>query len=297
MDRLGLLETFAMTLDTGSLNKAAKRRGISQSAVSQQITLLESLLGQQLLLRTPRGVKPTQAGDLVMAHARSLLSGYDMLQSELTQMGGAVAGNFRLSVSTFIGRKIVGPVLIQLNREFPDLNIVMRVEDRVVDVVQDGYDLAIRSGGLGNTQGVGRKISSIETVLIAAPSYLDRVGRPQKPEDLATLKLIRNNDLQSTIDIPLIVDGRVTLVPIGTGFTVDDPDLMLRAAEDGAGMVRAPKLMVTEELARGQVEIVLPNYQVPNKDVYAVYPSRSASSYQREMVLSRIADQLDLMLK
>ena len=293
MDKLGLLETFAMTLETGSLNKAARRRGISQSAVSQQIAQLESLLGQQLLLRTPRGVKPTRAGDLVLNHAQNLLTGYEKMQADLSRNGGSVSGQFRINVSTFMGREIVGPVLIQLNQEFPDLDIVMRLEDKVVDVVSEGYDLAIRSGSIGKSGGLGRKISSIETVLIASPCYLDRIGRPEKPEDLARMKLVRNNDHVHALGVPLRLNGKTVMAPIGTGFTVDDPDLMLSAAKSGAGMLRVPKLLIKEGIMRNEFEIVLPNYTVPDKEVFAVYPAREASSFQRELLLSRVADRFN----
>ena len=293
MDRLSLLDTLVTALDEGSLNRAAKRREMTQSAVSQQIAQLEALLGQQLLLRTPRGVKATRAGDLVASHARRLLSGYDHLRADLAGLDQSLSGTFRISVSTFLGRMVVGPALLDLDKAHPDLTFVMRTEDRFVDVIRENYDLAIRSGRLGDTDGYARKIAELEAVLVATPDYLDQVGRPQKPADMHRLKLILRNEEHEAPYMALFRNGAEHQAPIRVGFTADDPDLILRAVLNGSGYTRVPKILIADELQSGALEVILPDYPPAPKEIFAVYPSRHASGRRLPVVLNTIQSRLN----
>lgn len=295
MDRLTLLETFSAALEEGSLNRAAQRRGVTQSAVSQQIKQLEKLTGKQLLHRTPRGVQATRAGDLVFTHARTLLEGYELMQAELANMSGSVAGTFRISCGNVLGRAVAGPMLIDLGKAYPDLNIVMKLEDRLVDVVREGFDLAIRAGKIGDTGGIGRRIASLDTVLFASPEYLDRMGRPEKPEDLKRLKLIQHHEDQTRGFIPLYRDGEEFQAPVRTGFTADDPSLILRAVQSAAGFTRAPRMIVEEELAGGLFEEVLPGFSPAEKAVYAVYPAPRGADRRMEVILEEFLARLDAL--
>ena len=295
MDRLTLLETFAIALDEGSLNKAARRRGITQSAVSQQIKQLEGLIGQQLLHRSAKGIHATRAGDLIYSHAQSLLTGYNRMTAELDALEGSVSGTFRISVNSFLGRSVIGPMLVGMDQEHPDLNIVMRLEDRLVDVVREGYDLAIRTGQLGDTDGFGRKISALETVMFATPEYLDREGRPQSPEQLQRLKFIQHHEDQTKGFFPLSRSGQEHLAPVQVGFTADDPDLIMRAVSSGSGFTRAPRFMIEEHLASGAYEQVLPDYEAPLKDVFAVYPSRHTPDRRRDLIIKNTTLRLEAL--
>lgn len=295
MDRFTLLETFTIALDEGSLNRAAQRRGISQSAVSQQIKQLETQTGQQLLHRTAKGIHATRAGDLVYSHAQALLSGYNRMTAELDALEGSVSGTFRISVNSFLGRSVIGPMLLDLNQQHPDLNIVMRLEDRLVDVVREGYDLAIRTGRLGDTDGFGRKISTLETVLFATPAYLDRETRPQKPEELQRLKFIQHHEDQTRGFFPLRRGGQEFPAPVQVGFTADDPDLIMRAVSSGSGYTRVPRFMIEEQLVSGEYELVLPGYEAPLKEVFAVYPSRRTPDRRRDLTIENTVARLEAL--
>lgn len=292
MDRLTLLDSFLTALEEGSLNRAAKRVGITQSAMSQQIAQLERQLGTPLLQRTPKGVRATRAGDLVASHARKLLSSYDHLEADLATLDASVSGTFRISVSTYLGRMVVGPALIELDPQFPDLNIVMRTEDRFVDVVRENYDLAIRSGQLGDTDGIARKVAELESVLVATPEYLNRTGRPQTPADMHRLKLILRSEDLATPHLELFRNGTMHPAPVRVGFTADDPELILRAVHTGAGYTRAPRMLVAEAISAGQLEVLLPDYPPAPKEIFAVYPSRHAAGRQLDVVLTHILKHL-----
>lgn len=295
MDRLALLESFTIALDEGSLNRAAQRRGISQPAMSLQIKQLEDVLGQQLLLRTSTGVKPTRPGELVYAQAQGLLAGYDRMCAELGVLDNSVSGTFRVSTSTFFGRIVLGPVLLDINQEFPDLDIVMKLEDRLVDVIRENIDLAIRSGTLGETEGAARKIAEMENILFATPEYLDEVGRPDTPHDLQRLKFIQHHEDQTGGYFPLFRDGAEYQAPVRVGFTADDPDLIIRAVSNHTGYARAPRLFLDDALDSGLFEEILPDYQVPPKPIFAVYPSRHSFDRRHEEIIKRLQDSLKSM--
>ncbi len=292
MDRLMLLETFTVALDEGSLSRAARRRGVTQSAISQQIKQLESMVGHQLLHRTAQGVRATRSGELVYTHAQDLLGGFDRLAAELNQMQNSVSGDFRISVNSFLGRRIIGPLLIDLDRDHEGLNIIMRVEDRLVDVVRENYDLAIRSGRIGETDGVGRRIATLETVLFATPAYLDRMGRPEDPSDLTRMKFIQHHEDQTKGFFTLGRDGIEVQAPIRIGFTADDPDLIMHAVLNGSGYTRAPSFFVEEQLRSGILEAVLPGWNAPDKEVFAIYPSRHAIDRRRDLIIDGVAARL-----
>ncbi|MCD9146741.1 LysR family transcriptional regulator [Pseudophaeobacter flagellatus] len=295
MDRLGLLESFVIALDEGSLNRAAQRRGISQPAMSLQIKQLEALLGHELLHRSSTGVKPTRPGQLVYTQAQGLLSGYDRMSAELSALTDSISGTFRISTSTFFGRIILGPVLLEVNQAYPDLDIVMKLEDRLVDVVRENVDLAIRSGTLGDSDGAARKIAQMETVLFATSTYLDQVGRPKEPEELKRLKFIQHHEDQTGGFVPLTLDGVEYQAPVHVGFTADDPDLIIRAVSNHTGYARAPRLFLEEALWDGRFEEILPRYQPQHKEIYAVYPSRHSYDKRHEVIISSLLDRMEAL--
>ncbi|WP_422049969.1 LysR family transcriptional regulator [Shimia sp.] len=292
MDRLGLLETFVSAIAEGSLSAAGQHRGITQSAVSQQIRQLEAAMGQQLLHRSPNGVSATRAGVLVWEHALKLLERHDLMLAELDALGSEVAGTLRISVGHFLGREVFGPVLIGLGNEHAELDIVLKLEDRFVDVVREGYDLAIRAGKLGETSGYGRKIAALETVFFASPTYLDQHGRPEKPEDLKRLKFIQHHEDKSLGSFSVTRDGIEYQAPVRIGFTADDPDIIFKAVKSGAGYTRVARMLIQKELDDGVYEEILPGFAAPTKDLFAVTPTRIIPGSKIELVINTFVEKL-----
>ncbi len=292
MDRMGLMETFVSALAEGSLSGAGQQRGISQSAASQQIRQLETHIGQQLLHRSPQGVSATRAGVLVQEHAQKLLERYELMLAELEALDGDVAGTIRINTGNFLGRVVFGPVLIELGKAHPDLDIVLRMEDRLVDVVREGYDLAIRAGRLGETSGFGRKIASLETVFFATPNYLDKHGRPETPDDMKRLKFIQHHEDKTAGFFDVKRDGQSYQAPIRVGFTADDPEIILKAVGTGMGYTRAARMLIQKELDEGTYEVVLPEYQAPSKDVFAISPTKTIPGSKIDLVINAFVDKL-----
>lgn len=273
MDRLGLLKTLITALDAGSLNRAAQRMGVTQSAVSQQIRQLEHSLGHQLLLRTATGVHATRAGATAAQHARQLLMAYEALEKDLDAQLDRLSGTYRISVGTILGRTVFGPLLLKMSQKYPDLHIAMGADDRYVDVVREGYDLAIRAGNMGNSEGYGRKIAQLDTVLVATPAYLNAQGRPQTIADLNRLKFIRYDMENTSTQIRVKTNGLWRDTPVHVGFTASDPQVIMQALETGVGFARTVRFLVEEQLADGRLEQVLPAVELEQKDIYAVYPT------------------------
>ncbi|CUH53624.1 LysR family transcriptional regulator [Shimia marina] len=292
MDRLGLLETLISALSAGSLSGAGLRRGISQSAVSQQLRQLETHLGQQLLHRSSQGVTGTRAGILVQEHAQKLLERYELMLAELEALDQDVSGKIRISAGNFLGRVVFGPVLLELGKVHPDLDIILRLDDRMVDVVREGYDLAIRAGKLGDTAGFGRKIASLETVFFASPTYLEAHGRPESPEDLMHLKFIQHREEKSGGQFILHKSGVAHEVPVRIGFTADDPEIILNAVRTGMGYTRAARLLIQKELEVGIYEEILPRFIAPRKDVFALSPTKTVPGSKVDLVINAFVDKL-----
>lgn len=286
------METFVSALAEGSLSGAGQQRGISQSAASQQIRQFETHIGKQLLHRSPQGVSATRAGVLVQEHAKKILERYELMLAELEALDGDVAGTIRINTGNFLGRVVFGPVLLELGKAHGDLDIVLRMEDRLVDVVREGYDLAIRAGRLGETSGFGRKIASLETVFFATPSYLDKYGRPEKPEDMKRLKLIQHHEDKSAGFFEVKRDGQFYQAPIRVGFTADDPEIILKAVRTGMGYSRAARMLIQKELEDGTYEVVLPAFKIPSKDVFAISPTKTIPGSKIELVINAFVDKL-----
>lgn len=300
MDRLALLETLIAAVEDGSLNRAAQTRSISQPAVSQQIRQLETELSQPLLIRGATGVSPTRAGEAAYRYAKCITGTYGQMRRELATLDNEISGTFRINTSSFLGRRVMGPMLMELAEEYPALNIVMKMEDRLVDIQRETVDLAIRLGRLGDTDGIGRKIGALETLLFASPAYLQKMGQPSHPNDLRKLKFVQHHEEQTSGIFELYPSAsnnasRSTSpvkVPVPIAFTVDDPDLILQAVDEGAGFSRAPRVLIDRDLASGRFVPVLPGYNPPPKDLFAVYPSRYSFDRRHKLIIERLLERL-----
>jgi DNA-binding transcriptional LysR family regulator len=229
---------------------------------------------------------------LVREHAEKLLERYELMLAELEALGTDVTGTIRINTGNFLGRIVFGPVLIELGQAHPDLDIVLRMEDRLVDVVREGFDLAIRAGRLGETSGYGRKIASLETVFFAAPSYLDKQGRPDAPEDMKRLKFIQHHEDKTAGFFDVQKDGLSYQAPIRVGFTADDPEIILSAVRSGMGYTRAARMLIQKELDDGTYEIVLPTYDAPSKDVFAISPTKTIPGSKIDLVINAFVSKL-----
>ncbi|WP_419903292.1 LysR substrate-binding domain-containing protein [Kiloniella sp.] len=288
MDRLQLFQSFITAIDRGSLSGAAKELGISQPAVSQQITLLESILRKELLFRTSRGVRATEAGLLVYQGAQKILDQVNSLEEDLNNLDHSLSGSLRITAPLAIGQSLIAPIVFDMQSRYPELDISLKLSDLLADLVKDRIDLAVRVGSLGKSDALARKIGDLELVLIASPEFLEKQGRPRVPEDLSSLPMIQYRDDKKKPEQVLIKDGQESTTAIQATYTFDNPDVILNALARGIGYTKFPYLLVKEQLKKGELEQVLPSYTVPSKPIYLLYPSRQSLTRRAEVFIEHL---------
>ncbi|WP_093184742.1 LysR family transcriptional regulator [Pseudovibrio sp. Tun.PSC04-5.I4] len=292
MDLLNLLDSFVRVVDSGSLSGGARLRKISQPAMSQQLTMLEAHFEQELVFRTNKGTQPTPAGKLIYEHARLLLLQTTKMYSEIEELSGAEHGALVLSVSQPLGAEVVTPLMFELRKTYPDLAISLRMEDGLVDVIRDGVDLAIRTGDIGFTSGISRRIATIDTCLVASPEYLAKVQIPEDPFDLTPLNYIQYQDGNRVDSLELRRDGKVHSVPVQVGFIAGHPQVMVQALLNGVGYTRMPVFMAQKFLDTGEFVQLLTDCLCEEKPAYLVYPSRDTLSRRTEVFIEALIERM-----
>ena len=293
MDTMGAFESFVCAVQTGSLSGAARLRKMSQPAVSQQISGLEALYGTQLLHRKRSGVRMTQSGELLYKHAAIILEEKEALQVALENLTGNVAGTLTITATVSVSQHLLGDVIMQLAEQHPALKVVLRADDRVLNLATEGIDLAIRAGKAGSGDGIVRKIATLTMMHVATPEYLDIHGRPTKPEELINLEYIQFRHDDDQIATLLSSGDRTIQVPIKTGLTAQLPDLMFRALYGNLGFARTPQFLVAEAIQSGQLEEVLPQWRIPELELCLVYPTRETLSPRIMVFLKALLKTLE----
>ena len=278
MDTMGAFESYVNAVQTGSLSGAARLRKISQPAISQQITALETLYGTKFLHRERSGVRMTGSGELLYKYAANILEEKDALQNALDTLVGNVAGTLTVTATISISQHLLGNVIMQLAEQHPELKLALRADDRVLNLAKEGIDVAIRAGKIGDSDGFVRKIATLTMMHVATPNYLATHGRPKTPEELINLEYIQFRHDDNKIATLLSSGDQMIQVPIKTGLTAQLPDLMFRALYGDLGYARTPKFLVAEEIQCGKLEEVLPEWRIPDMELFLVYPTRETLS-------------------
>ncbi len=292
MDTMGAFESYVYAVQSGSLSGAARLRKLSQPAVSQQISALETLYGTKLLFRERDGVQMTRSGELLYKHATIILDEKEALQLALESLGGNVSGTLTVTATISISQHLLSDVIVQLAEQLPDLTIALKVDDRVLHLAAEGIDIAIRAGNVGSGSGMVRKIATLNMMHVATPAYLDIHGRPRNPEDMINLNYIQYGHDDDQIATPLSSGGRTIQVPIKTGLTAQLPDLIFQALYGNLGYTKAPQFLVTDAIKDGKLEEVLPKWRIPELDLYLVYPNRETLSPRTMAFLKVLFEKL-----
>lgn len=273
MDRLTEMEAFANVVDQGGFTDAAKKMGISKSAVSKHVSSLEARLGARLLNRTTRRVSPTEIGLAYYDRARRVLNDAGEADALVTSMQSTPSGLLRISVATDFGVNHVSPILGDFLTDFPDICVNMVLNNRYVELISEGFDMALRIGNLEDSTLRARKLAETNKRLIASPAYLQKFGRPQKIDDLNEHKLLHYSS-QSSGSVWRLTSptGEKRQVRTSGWLSVNDGQSLLNAAISGLGIAFLPSYLYHEAMARGQVEDAMPNLPVETQGIYAVYP-------------------------
>ncbi|MCI2262478.1 LysR family transcriptional regulator [Xanthomonas indica] len=289
MDRIGDIALFLRVLDLGSISAAARSLDLSVAVASQRLQRLERALGVRLLHRTTRRLHPTPEGLQLAEQGRPLVEDLESLAGGLRQAGVAAAGTLRVTMSAAFGRLYVSPLLPRFMALHPQVRLSVHLSDNVVDLVSEGFDLAIRIGTLRDSSLVARRLAGNRRMLCASPDYLRRHGTPATPADLAAhacLLLTGSDGRQDTWRLQGR-DGEIAVRvagPLETNFG----EVLRDAAVNGQGIALHSEWHVAEDLRQGRLCQVLADYPLTETGIYAVMP-------QRRLVPPRVRAFVDFM--
>ena len=274
MDRFLEMKTFAAVVDAGSFVGAADALGHSKAAVSRYVNELESRLGVRLLHRTTRRLSLTPEGDVFLRRCRDLLADLDDAEAEITSKSDTARGLLRINVPVTFGVRCLAPIWGTFRDLYPEVRLDITLIDRLVDLVEEGYDLAIRIGKLSSSSLIARRLAATRLLVCASPDYLAAHGTPAHPRELADHAVIGYSYWSAgdewTLEGP---DGAVT-VRTRAGIYTNNGDTCLAAALAGQGIILQPDFVVGEDIESGTLVELFPEYSAGELGVYAVYPSR-----------------------
>ncbi len=273
MDRLTEMEAFAHVVDQGGFTDAARKMGISKSAVSKHISSLEARLGARLLNRTTRRVSPTEIGLAYYDRARRVLNDAGEADALVSSMQSAPTGLLRVSVATDFGSLHLSPVLGSFLSQYPDMSVNLELDNRYIELISEGYDAAIRVGEMEDSTLRARKIADSTLRMVASPKYLEVHGRPRRIDDLSAHKLLHySNQSNNAVWKMTSLSGEKRHMRTTGSFTVNDGQSLLNAAINGLGIAYLPSFLYHAAMDTGLVEDVMPELPKERQGIYVVYP-------------------------
>lgn len=271
MDRYQAMLTFVRVVETGSFSAAARQLRVGQPAVSKVVAQLERRLGVGLLTRSTHGLSPTEAGQRYFERARAAVEEADEAEFAARDAGAGLSGRLRLAAPTTFARLHVLPHLPLFLAEHPALEVDVILDDRMVDLVAEGVDMALRMGELPDSAASARRLASSGRSVVASLAYLARAGAPYGPADLAGREVVTHTGLAGTWSFTR--EGTELSVAVGGRLRVSAAEGVRAAVLAGVGLAVAADWMFTPELADGSVRRVLGDWHLPTIDLWAVYPA------------------------
>ena len=285
MDRIDAMQAFVAVADLQGFAPAARKLGLSPSGVTRLIAALEDRLGARLLQRTTRKVALTDVGARYLERARRILA--DVEEAEGAAEGERISPSGRLVVSAPVGfgRLHVSPVMSTYLKRYDEVACELRLEDRVINLVEDGVDLAIRISHLADSSLVARHVGEMRRIVVASPDYLKTHGEPATPAAIASHQTIQFGATAAPPDWRFVEDGREFRVTPAPRFATNSADAAIRYAESGGGLTRVMFYQAADSLKRGGLRIVLAKFEPPPLPIHLVYPtSRLLSAKVRAFI-------------
>ena len=276
MEGFGAIPMFVAVVENGGFSSAARTLGVSKSAVSKRINQLEKSLGVRLLHRTTRKLSLTEAGERYFAHAAQALAAASQAEDAVTELQGEPQGKLKISSPMSFGRLHVAPLIPQLLKRYPKLEIELAMDDRPIDLVAAGFDVAIRSGSgsLPASALVARKLTPLRQVLCASPGYIDRFGLPTRPAELAEHNCVLFSLSSDANEWTLIGADEPEIVSVSGNYKVNNSEALLEAIREGIGIGRLPTFVAGPDLKTGRLVKLFESHHIPDHTFYAVFPER-----------------------
>ena len=282
MDRLAAMEAFVIVVDTGSFSAAARRLNVGQPAVSKMVAQLEERLGVKLVVRTTRGLTATEAGLNYYERARRSIEEADEAELAARGAGSGLTGRLRICAAVTFAQIYLMPRIPQFLERHPELEMEVVLDDRNIDLVQEGIDVALRMGRLADSTLTARHIASSSHAVLATPAYFARAGEPTRPEELSAHNAVIYDQPGGGAIWNFQRDGAEIAVTLKGRLRVSAAEGVRAAVLANAGLAIASEWMFAPEIADGAVKVVLHDWELPRIDLWAVFPAgRSATTKAR----------------
>lgn len=285
MDRLDAMQAFVTVADLKGFAPAARKLGLSPSGVTRLIAALEDRLGARLLQRTTRSVTLTDAGTRYLERARRILA--DVEEAEIAAEGERARPSGRLVISAPVGfgRLHVSPVMNAYLKRHREVSAELRLEDRMINLVEEGVDLAVRIGHLADSSLVARHVGDMRRIVVASPGYLKSRGEPRRPQDIAAHDTIQFGANSASTDWNFVEGGNEIRLNYAPRLSTNSADAAIQYAEAGGGLTRVLAYQAAEAIKRGRLKVVLTKFGPPPLPIHIVYPtSRLLSAKVRTFI-------------
>jgi DNA-binding transcriptional LysR family regulator len=286
-DRFEELQTFVAVVQALGFAQAGKRLGLAKSAVSRRVSDLEERLGTRLLHRTTRQISLTAAGAEYYQRGVRLLAELQEAEDIVSSGSNEPTGRLRIAAPVSFGSHCLGPIIPEFMDRFPRLQVELELEDRLIDLVASGFDVAVRASRLKDSSLIARKIVPIRHVICASPDYLQRLGRPNLPADLSSHTTLRyslaDDDWEFTKSDALSPPSK---------FRCNNGDTLREAAIAGGGLAYLPTFIVYQAVADGRLEVCLSGFEKDPIALYAVYPSTRRLSVKIRVFIDFLVEKL-----
>lgn len=275
MDNITDIAVFVQVVESGSFTTAAERLGLSRSVVSKYITRLEDRLGARLMNRTTRRLSLTEAGQTFFTRSQRGLQEIEAAQAEVSHLQEIPRGKLRINAPMSFGILHIAPGLPEFAAQYPELSVDMNLDDRQVDLIEEGFDLAIRIAELPDSSLVARRLGPCRHVVCASPAYVKQHGTPQTPDDLRKHNAITFRYQDSPNEWRFLTPGgRYASVPVTGSIQMNNSLAIREAVLNGAGITLTPSFIVGEDIKTGRLTQLLPDHRAQEISIYAIYPER-----------------------
>ena len=293
MDRIDAMQAFVAVADLQGFAPAARKLGLSPSGVTRLIAALEQRLGARLLQRTTRSVTLTDIGTRYLERARRILADVEEAEGSAQDERTRPSGRLVVSAPVGFGRLHVSPVMSAYLKRYPEVSAELRLADRMVNLVEDGIDLAVRIGHLADSSLVARHVGEMRRIVVASSGYLKQRGAPNAPEAVASHETIQFGAMTASPDWRFVEDGREIRVACTPRFTTNSADAAIQYAEQGGGLTRVLAYQAAAAIKAGRLKVVLAKFEPPPLPIHIVYPTSRLLSAKVRTFIDLVTDISD----
>lgn len=297
MDSISRVEIFIQVARANSFAGAARKLGLTSSAVSKQVLNLEEELKTKLLNRTTRKVSLTEEGAIYFERARFAVDELREASEQLNELKSTPRGTLKISIPTTLGTHYLKKPIAEFAIQYPEVTLDISFDDRIVDISEEQYDLVFRIAHLTDSSMKARKMASAPIQVFCSPDYITKYGCPNRPEDLSTHNVVAYTRNKGAQEWRYSFSGKEGVIPLSSNFKCDFAEMMIEAACQGIGIIICPGIFVKKELEDGSLVRILHDYPTaPERNLYAVFPANRFMSTRLRLFIDKIKDHCDKVL-